>query len=254
MQDKDFLGYFGQLGQQSTASELKQASSNIVNTLLAAATAAGKRRASSIDDNDPKAKQLARFQQKYLTGDLGDGMSADLNYTLKRALSGLISDDHTVKRGYFLVAVDVLSRFRKQVDLVKLIKYIRKETKTTATMKNPEVHALVIGQMMCLSAIVDSQLYQASATQVSQEGVIFLVADLVQLYKNHDYTRESLQTVLTRMLSKAGSEAQGARVLEQLMAKLVPEETNFKQYIFQHSDNLSLFLTLRHAYLEKFAD
>ena len=179
MQDKDFLGYFGQLGPQSTSAELKQASSNIVNTLLAAATTAGKRRASSIDENDPKTKQLAQFQQKYLTGDLGEGMSADLNYTLKRAINGLVSDDHTVKRGYFLVTVDVLSRFKKQVDLVKLIKHIRKETKTVASMKNPEVYALTIGQMMCLSAIVDSQLYQASATQVNQEGVIFLVADLV---------------------------------------------------------------------------
>ena len=86
-------------------------------------------------------------------------MSADLNYTLKRAINGLVSDNHTVKRGYFLVTVDVLNRFKKQIDLVKMVKFIRKETKTSATMKNPEVHAMVLGQMMCLSAIVDSQAY-----------------------------------------------------------------------------------------------
>ena len=141
-------------------------------------------------------------------------MSADCNYTLKRAINGLVADDHTVKRGYFLVTVDVLSRFKKQVDLVKLIKYIRKETKASATMKNPEIHTVSIGQMMCLSAIVDSQLYQLSSGNSDQEGMIFLVADLVQLYKNHEYTRESLQTVFTRMLGKSTTEAQGARVLE----------------------------------------
>ena len=62
MQDKDFLGYFSALGPQSSPTELKQASQNIVNTLIAADTTAGKRRASSIDENDPKAKQLAKFQ------------------------------------------------------------------------------------------------------------------------------------------------------------------------------------------------
>jgi hypothetical protein len=45
MQDKDFLGYFAQLGPQSSVTELKQASANIVNTLLAVATTAGKQRA-----------------------------------------------------------------------------------------------------------------------------------------------------------------------------------------------------------------
>jgi hypothetical protein len=42
MQDKDFLGYFGQLGPQSNIAELKQASLNIVNTLLAVTTSVNK--------------------------------------------------------------------------------------------------------------------------------------------------------------------------------------------------------------------
>ena len=86
-------------------------------------------------------------------------MSADLNYTLKRVISGLTSDIHNVKKGFFLVAVDVFTRFKKKIDFPKLIKFIRKETKTTSTMKNPEVHSLVLGKMVCLSALVDSQAY-----------------------------------------------------------------------------------------------
>jgi hypothetical protein len=52
MQDKDFLGYFGQLGPQSSHAELKQASANIVNTLLAVGTTVGKRRASADEDEE----------------------------------------------------------------------------------------------------------------------------------------------------------------------------------------------------------
>jgi len=53
MQDKDFLGYFGELGPQSSIAELKQASLNIVNTLLAVATSANKSK-TTIDENEEK--------------------------------------------------------------------------------------------------------------------------------------------------------------------------------------------------------
>ena len=35
MEDKDFLGYFSKLGPGNTQTEIKQACTNIVNTLLA---------------------------------------------------------------------------------------------------------------------------------------------------------------------------------------------------------------------------
>ena len=76
-----------------------------MNTLIAAGTTTARRRASSVDDNDPKSKNIAKLYKKYSTGDLGDQMSPDLNYTLKRLMRGLNSDDHTVKRGFFLVTV-----------------------------------------------------------------------------------------------------------------------------------------------------
>ena len=78
-----------------------------------------------------------------------------------------------------------------------------------------------------------------------------VVEDLVELYKEHDFLRESLQAVFQRMLVKAQSEAQGVKLLEELMDKLVNTE-NLQNFLFTHSDNLSLFFTLRHAYLERF--
>lgn len=95
--------------------------------------------------DDKKAKRLAQFQQKYLTGDLGEGMSADLNYTLKRLVRGLSSDNHLVKRGFFLTTVSVLRCFKAQIDITKLIKLVNEETKTSKIMKNPEINALALG-------------------------------------------------------------------------------------------------------------
>ena len=88
-----------------------------MSTLLASSTVVAKReRASSTEgaaaEEKRKAKKLAAFQQKYLTGDLGEGMSADLNYTLKRLVMGLSSENHTVKRGFFVATVEVVRRFK----------------------------------------------------------------------------------------------------------------------------------------------
>lgn len=58
MEDKDFLGYFGSLGPTNSQEEIKRASINIVNTLLASgatvAVAQQRRRASSTDEKDEK--------------------------------------------------------------------------------------------------------------------------------------------------------------------------------------------------------
>jgi len=56
-----------------------------VNTLLA------------VRKVDQPSEELAALTKKYLTGDLGDGMSADLNYALKRLIRGLSSENHAVK-------------------------------------------------------------------------------------------------------------------------------------------------------------
>jgi len=96
---------------------------------------------------------------KYLSGDLGDDMSPDLNYALKRLVRGLTSDNHAVKQGYFLASSQVFARFRKQIDCMKLLKFVTEETKTSKSMKQPEIHAQTIGKLMCHSACVEAQLY-----------------------------------------------------------------------------------------------
>lgn len=247
MQDRDFLGYFSQLGSPSTT-DIKHAAGSIVATLVASSTTTAKRRASSVDENDPKQKNLAKLQKKYLTGDLGEGMSADLNYTLKRVVNGLLSDNHTVKRGYFLAASSVLARFKKQIDPVKLLAFIREEAKLSKTMKNPEVHALVIGHMMNLTAMVEAQVFQQGAT-LNNECIAQIVGDLIHLYKTYEYTRESIQQVLVKLLQRVGSSAVGGKLLERISGELIAD---YKQFALKHADNLSLVLALQAVFRERF--
>ena len=125
MQDKEFLGYFQSLGS-NTVDDIKRASQNIVMTLLVPNRA---------EHDVSNHEQLITLQKKYCTGDLGDQMDADLNYTLKRLIGGLISENHQVKRGFFFAMSQVLQRFKKQIDPMKFLKYVTEETKTTKTMK-----------------------------------------------------------------------------------------------------------------------
>lgn len=179
MQDKEFLGYFTQLGSQQPA-QLIQASNNIVSTLLA------------VRKVEAPTDELKGLMKKYLTGDLGDGMSADLNYALKRLVRGLCSENHAVKQGYYLATSQVLSRFRKQIDSMKLLKFVTEETKVSKGMKQPEIHAQTIAKLMCTTAVVESQLYQVSPTQINHDAFNKIANDLIQTYKDHDYCRESV--------------------------------------------------------------
>lgn len=96
MEDKDFLGYFNKLGPPSSQDEIKASAAKIVNTLVAISTVSGRRGSM---DSTSKAQETAEqsLKAKYMTGDLGEKVSADLNYTLKRLIRGLYSENHQVK-------------------------------------------------------------------------------------------------------------------------------------------------------------
>jgi hypothetical protein len=123
MDDKDFLGYFTQLGIQNK-SKIKLASSNIVSTLLALDSKMGRKVSMDIEESKEKDKAEASLKKKYMKGDLGADMAPDVNYTLKRLVRGLISDNHAVKRGFFLASVQVLGRFKDAVDFTKYLDFI----------------------------------------------------------------------------------------------------------------------------------
>jgi len=105
-------------------------------------------------------------------------MSADVNYTVKRLVRGLASDSHQLKKGFFLALSQVLDRFKKQTDCQKLIKFMAEECKTNKGMKNPEINALAIGKLMCLSAIVETGLFQSGAV-INHDALNAVVNELM---------------------------------------------------------------------------
>ena len=70
MDDKDFMGYFTQLGNQNTE-KVKLASSNIVSTLLALDSKMGRKVSMDIEESKEKEKAEAALKKRYMTGDLG---------------------------------------------------------------------------------------------------------------------------------------------------------------------------------------
>ena len=117
-------------------------------------------------------------------------------------------------------------------------------------MKNPEINALVLGRLMCLSALIESEVYQ---TSTAGEALQLILGCLVELYRAYDFLRESIQTVFIKLLKNASSDvAAMAKIMEKIVAELIVAEskqTSIKEFVYAHSDNLSLFLSLRHIFL-----
>jgi len=148
-----------------------------VSTLLALDSKMGRKVSMDFEESKEKEKAEAALKKKYSKGDLGANMAPDVNYTVKRLVRGLISDNHTVKRGFFLASVQVLGRFKEAIDFQSYIDFILEETKTSEGMKNPEIHSIQMGRMMCISAIVESQWNLPNYSLLSLIDVLVYIHD-----------------------------------------------------------------------------
>ena len=77
MEDKHFVSYFKDLGSTDVQAK-KQAASKIVNTLILTEAL------SKPSDYQHLEEGVLKLIQKYLSGDLGEELSADSNYTIKK--------------------------------------------------------------------------------------------------------------------------------------------------------------------------
>jgi hypothetical protein len=78
---------------------------------------------------------------------------------LKRLIRGLYSDTHSVKQGYFMASVLVLSKFKNIIDFEKYLKHVFTETKIKKDQKSSEMNNLWIGRMMCMSALIEAKAF-----------------------------------------------------------------------------------------------
>lgn len=245
MDDRDFLGYFTKLGNPKVDG-LKQAANNIVNTLLALESKMGRK--ASIDSSDKtKQKVEESLRKKYQSGDLGEGMSSDLNYTLKRLVRGLYSENHAVKQGFFVASVAVLTRFHDQIDFEKYLEFVLTETKTNASMKNPEVHSLMLGRMMCISAVLESGWITSQGKRLVAAFEV-----LIEIYQQQEFLREPIQVVFKLLNTKA----KNFKAFEQVAKKLLladKKEKELEAHIMSSSSSFSLFLQLKETYSSHFS-
>ena len=187
MEDRDFLKYFTQLGS-ARIDQIQTASRNIVATLLAIDTTKPKKQDADETAEEAKTKKKAAdsLRQKYNQGDLGDKVNADLNYSLKRLVRGVCSENHTVKQGFFIASVMVFNRFSNIVDFDKLIAFIQEETKTNSSMNSTEIHAACMGRVLCMSALIESR-WPINTKQLMT--VIDIASDV---YHQQDFLKEAV--------------------------------------------------------------
>jgi hypothetical protein len=96
---------------------------------------------------------------------------------------------------------------------------------------------------MCISAIVEARFYQVSTSAVNADVLNKIANDLIQMYKEHDYCRESIKTVLIKLLTTIEPLRAGSKLLERLAQELIVDP---KQFAFAHADNLGFYLAIKH--------
>lgn len=106
---------------------------------------------------------------------------------------------------------------------------------------------------MCLSALIESEAYKAGGDLVNIDVLTSLTESLIHLHKLHDFMRESIQAVFSKLLRNLPPETHGAKVLDKIVTELLvvnkKQDGPLKDYLYEHLDHLSLFLSLKHLYL-----
>lgn len=115
-------------------------------------------------------------------------------------------------------------------------------------MKNPEIHSICMGRMMCISAIVESQW------SIQKENLTTLIDILLKIHDSQEFLREAIQTTLVKILKNT---TKSVKVFDYIVKKLlVGSESDSTKVdegsLFKSSSSLSLYLTLRKVYREKF--
>ncbi len=94
MDDKDFPELFTKLGFRDKEI-VKDSTNNIVKKLTLV----------------PTDVSIVGIREKYSNEDLGK-LTPDVNYTIKRLIKGMNSENHAVKKGFFLALASVLKTFK----------------------------------------------------------------------------------------------------------------------------------------------
>lgn len=172
-------------------------------------------------------------------------MTADLNYSLKRLVGGLVSDNHQVKQGFFLASVLVLNRFKSFIDFDKYVAFLKEQTKCNAGMKNPEIHCMMMARMLCVSAIIESGW--VTSTSGHQNQLMTLIDILSDIYVQHEFLREAIQISLSKIFSHPG---RSVKIFEYTLESFKLNTLHQKKE--QTSSDWSMYFSMRTSYRTHF--
>jgi len=118
-------------------------------------------------------------------------------------------------------------------------------------MKNPEIHSILMGRMMCVSAIIESGWITQATSQSQSKQLMTLLDTLIDIYHLQEFLREAIQVIIVKVLK---TQIKSVKIFDYLVQKLLFFSTKESQEntIFLSSSNLSLYLSLKEMYLDAF--
>jgi len=113
-------------------------------------------------------------------------------------------------------------------------------------MKNPEIHALSMGRMMCVSALVES----GWPSTMNPKQLTNIVDMLYEMYKDQQFLRESIQLILVKIMKSPSKTTKlFDHIVDKFLLDLGKDESATDRILSSHS-TLAMFLELRAMYLE----
>jgi len=123
--------------------------------------------------------------QKYMKGHFGPNAFPDLDYSIKRLVSGLGSDSAECKEGYFLALVLIIKQFWSLISKENLIKHIVEETLNSKALKKSEKSHFAVGRLLSFNAIVEAMPIEND----SDDWIDLLGKELLSVFNHNEGLR-----------------------------------------------------------------
>jgi len=183
--------------------------------------------------------KVLEMLKKYSKGDFGTAVFADLDYSIKRIISGLSSENSEVKEGYFLVLVLLFKNFWVLFDKSKLINYIVEETKNSKALKKSEKTHFSVGRLLCFNSVIEAMPVESEG----EEWIELLAKELLSVYNHNEGLRQGVISVALKAM-KVKLIENGLNVFLNTFGAQILNEKNQTTSLYLSIHNFTLYLAL----------
>uniref|UniRef100_A0A7S3KP36 Uncharacterized protein n=1 Tax=Euplotes crassus TaxID=5936 RepID=A0A7S3KP36_EUPCR len=195
--------------------------------------------------------------ERYMKGDLGE-VSPDLNYTIKKLISGITEQIESFVKGYFLALTLIVQRFKDKIDFSKLINYAVDKTSLSKAKTKSQRKELAFGRLLIFSALSQASVFETSHSldqSQLEELVNSFFFEVSRIFnQQHQFRESALKTIEKTFdhLSETNPKALGkatSTVLKYTLLKPTEELKDpndvLKYKISTDADYLSLFFIIK---------